>query len=638
MPVFCTNVNNYFSGQMDRMWAEWNEYRLADPPCDETETKVQIKFKFDSSFKSAIMGGEGLGTLDQTIYIDYFPSERIDFANKVSTTNKCIFKDNLYSAYLSDNLPLITGGTFWEITLNGRTLTRVAGGDNKEGVNIAFVGDNSVCPSGTARVYLEIAFDDTPWQNTYQIKDTVSGAPVVDTYFSASHPTEIRFEGAEGHTLFVERCLSEGDYTFTINDRAGNGIDGGSWAIYLNDGTSLASGDGNFGSAASASFIIGDPTTGTAPVPSPSTSAPIPNTPATPAPIPSPVPVSVATSAPVPNTPATPAPILSPIPISVTPCDCEVQGSKFCNHDDGATGACESCPGSVAECGEIGLPSRGVESCLTFCSPAATPDTLSPTTAPPTPGVGLCFAGTNFVDVRDKGKTQINELQVGDYVRVGDSKFERVYSFGHRDEHSEAEFIQLLPSQLELSPSHMVFIKGRRGATPASLIKVGDILFGKDGNEVVVEAVHTVVRKGLYAPFTRSGKLLVNGVLSSNYISMQNSDNLMLGSVMTPFTHQWLARTFLLLHRTWSLGLGLSDTNLDNGLAAWIDPPYRFFMWVLKQHPVFLGMVMLPIIGMLGLFSLFETDLSYPVAVFALVISFICFRRYWNYSSRTRKV
>lgn len=136
-------------------------------------------------------------------------------------------------------------------------------------------------------------------------------------------------------------------------------------------------------------------------------------------------------------------------------------------------------------------------------------------------GGGACFSGINTVHVKGRGTITMDQLQIGDYVRVGMNQYSQVYSFSHRDRNRKAEFLQIhldgmdtaSTTPLELSPDHMVFVSGV--PVRGSDVKVGDIL----GNHKVsrIELIH---RRGLYAPVTIAGEILVSGVLASNYVAI----------------------------------------------------------------------------------------------------------------------
>jgi Hint module len=132
-----------------------------------------------------------------------------------------------------------------------------------------------------------------------------------------------------------------------------------------------------------------------------------------------------------------------------------------------------------------------------------------------------CFSGLNTVEVEGTGEVAIHQVKVGDFVKAGNNDFTQVYGFGHIDHALEADFIQIVladnsPS-IEMTSRHLVYVKRNNHlySMPASDIVVGDELSGKR-----VQAMRTVTRRGVYAPLTQSGDILVNGVRASNYVDV----------------------------------------------------------------------------------------------------------------------
>jgi hypothetical protein len=111
----------------------------------------------------------------------------------------------------------------------------------------------------------------------------------------------------------------------------------------------------------------------------------------------------------------------------------------------------------------------------------------------------------------------MDTLQIGDFARAGKDQFSRVISFIHLDRDLKTEYLQIhadgLQMPLEVSPDHLVFLKN----TPvrASQVKVGDML-----GERKVTRVKSVKRRGVYAPVTESGDIVVSGVLVSSYAAV----------------------------------------------------------------------------------------------------------------------
>jgi hypothetical protein len=90
-------------------------------------------------------------------------------------------------------------------------------------------------------------------------------------------------------------------------------------------------------------------------------------------------------------------------------------------------------------------------------APVAAP-TPAPTSQPAFPP-GFCFSGDTMVQIQDqKGPIAMKNLKVGDNVLTASGSYEQVFSFGHRHNNIEAEFLHFLPSGLEISPDHMVLV------------------------------------------------------------------------------------------------------------------------------------------------------------------------------------
>jgi hypothetical protein len=168
----------------------------------------------------------------------------------------------------------------------------------------------------------------------------------------------------------------------------------------------------------------------------------------------------------------------------------------------------------------------------------------------------LCFSAYNDVEVQGKGMVPMNSVKVGDYVRVfrsssrrsnnDDSDYSRVFSLAHLDHNYEANFLQLhydvhtegngakllnkAPKPLEITGRHMVYVVGK-GVIRADEVKVGDELqlnlhldTSSDENPIriskmmaLVNEIGSVKRKGVYAPVTETGDLIVSGVRASSY-------------------------------------------------------------------------------------------------------------------------
>jgi len=268
---------------------------------------------------------------------------------------------------------------------------------------------------------------------------------------------------------------------------------------------------------------------------------------------------------------------------------------------------------------------------------SSSPTTALTTNATTTPVIGLCFSGETWVETKSNGTIRMKALSLGDEVLVrprliGKKKFEKVYSFGHRNPNiqNSVKLLRLEPFGLELSPNHLVYaVQNKIGhdnndnskatilPVPASMVRVGDMLVADitpdntNNAGITVTSIQSIVRKhaGLYAPFTHSGTIVVNGILASNYVSLQAKDDgnnnttpyFKIGSLTTSLTHHFLAHAFQIPHRFYCTCVkDCKDESYTDGISNWLYHPLRFLQMVLSLHSTILqAIILLPILLML---------------------------------------
>jgi Hint module len=137
------------------------------------------------------------------------------------------------------------------------------------------------------------------------------------------------------------------------------------------------------------------------------------------------------------------------------------------------------------------------------------------------------------------GHIPIKLLRIGDMVKSSNDKYTQVYGFGHLNHQQEGTFLRIgfytwgsnytLPQQkelsqgiyvlsfLEISARHLVMIDRMNISyrIPAEDVVVGDMLSGQQ-----IQSIQRVVRRGVYAPLTQSGDIMVSGILTSNYVDL----------------------------------------------------------------------------------------------------------------------
>lgn len=143
----------------------------------------------------------------------------------------------------------------------------------------------------------------------------------------------------------------------------------------------------------------------------------------------------------------------------------------------------------------------------------------------------ICFSGNVEVMVEGAGATRVGDLKIGDAVLTGDGSYSEVYSFAHFAPNELAKYLQIkaqtMDKPLEISEPHMIFKydeeSKKKTLVAAKDIKVGDALVTGQHAPVVVKSIRSVTRNGAYNPLTKSGDVVVNGVVASNYIILSPS-------------------------------------------------------------------------------------------------------------------
>lgn len=112
----------------------------------------------------------------------------------------------------------------------------------------------------------------------------------------------------------------------------------------------------------------------------------------------------------------------------------------------------------------------------------------------------------------------------------GEVSYAPVYLFGHRDEKSLTNFFRLFTEAgktLELSAQHYVPVYDSPTDASSTMkrameVKVGEYVrtYNDKTNTLDLTRVEKIIvdrKTGLYNPFTKDGKMVVNGVVASEY-------------------------------------------------------------------------------------------------------------------------
>jgi hypothetical protein len=148
-----------------------------------------------------------------------------------------------------------------------------------------------------------------------------------------------------------------------------------------------------------------------------------------------------------------------------------------------------------------------------------------------------CFSGDSTVEIKTtKVRKSMSNLKIGDEILVdindqGQRIYESIYSFIHASPHGIYDYLKISignnsEKSLIISSDHLIFRFNEENPVFAGHLRIGDQLqiISKYGyiQPGTVMNIKLVKAQGFYAPLTRSGKLVVDGVVVSNYATVSN--------------------------------------------------------------------------------------------------------------------
>ncbi|CAN8075879.1 unnamed protein product [Agarophyton chilense] len=138
-----------------------------------------------------------------------------------------------------------------------------------------------------------------------------------------------------------------------------------------------------------------------------------------------------------------------------------------------------------------------------------------------------CFPASSTVLLEDGSHVQLRSLAIGHRVQVRKGLFSHVFFFSHRvqQEHILHDFVRIGTQHghsLTLSEGHYLYVDGQMRA--ARVVSVGDRLQTADARWTSVVSVERVKQRGLYAPHTLHGDIVVDGIRVSTYTTAIHPD------------------------------------------------------------------------------------------------------------------
>jgi len=190
----------------------------------------------------------------------------------------------------------------------------------------------------------------------------------------------------------------------------------------------------------------------------------------------------------------------------------------------------------------------------------------------------------------------------------------------------------------------MVYLHGKQNPVRADSLNVGDVLRGDHYTGLTVTKISKVKRREQYAPLTPHGTIVVDGIVASSYISLQEQarEHIELGErgFEVAISQRVMVHMFLSPLRMYCLGLSseLCHTYDDDGLPPWVALGLKLADWGNTQHVLvqLFGLVLFFLV--LAPFVLIE-DLAGPelgpIMLLISILSLILYKRS-NYRVRIK--
>ncbi|GFQ85725.1 desert hedgehog protein B [Trichonephila clavata] len=219
-----------------------------------------------------------------------------------------------------------------------------------------------------------------------------------------------------------------------------------------------------------------------------------------------------------------------------------------------------------------------------------------------------CFQATSTVMTRDGYKKMV-DLKIGDEVVSkfevnGILSFSKVIAFLHRDEHMNVTFVRLQTNNsniLLLTQRHLLFKWENKilTATYAVHIKEGDFIYTRSvANQTMLAAVTNVslsTQKGVYAPLTESGTIVVDGIWASCYAEVASHN--LAHALFFPVRFLHVIKTFaisvcrvvlkildFLNCDTWSLPVDIAKPSEERIVEERIHWYPRLLCWIIRPY------------------------------------------------------
>lgn len=171
------------------------------------------------------------------------------------------------------------------------------------------------------------------------------------------------------------------------------------------------------------------------------------------------------------------------------------------------------------------------------CTQASANGTFCWTYTCRTDQITKCFSSDSTVEIKStKEHKSMKYLKIGDEILVDINKhgqriYEPIYSFIHASPNGIYDYLKISiendsEQSLIISSNHLIYRFNEINPVFAGHLTIGDQLqvISKDGSIQPgnIINIQLIKSQGFYAPLTRCGKLVVDGIIVSNYATVAN--------------------------------------------------------------------------------------------------------------------
>lgn len=153
---------------------------------------------------------------------------------------------------------------------------------------------------------------------------------------------------------------------------------------------------------------------------------------------------------------------------------------------------------------------------------------------------GGCFTGTSTVQLENGGRVPMSDLRIGDSVLSmrsdGVLEYSEVINFMDRDDFGYGlfyTFSTMSGKEITLTAKHLLYVikqnttfdVNRIEAVFADRVTEGQYLLLRDKDSVIATIITKVTvktRRGIYAPLTKHGTIIVDDIVASCYAYIEN--------------------------------------------------------------------------------------------------------------------